>query len=610
MTIVEQGSPLRSTWAQRTHTCGELRSLHADQEVILNGWVHRRRDQGGLIFIDLRDRYGLTQIVVNREDSAEAHDVASRARSEYVLSVEGQVRDRPEGTANPELATGGIELAVSGVTVLAESKPPPFEITAETNVDESVRLRHRYLDLRRQRMRNLTELRHNIVREMREYLWAREFLEIETPTLVRSTPEGSRDFVVPSRHHAGNFYALPQSPQQMKQLLMVGGVDRYFQLARCYRDEDLRADRVAEHTQLDIEMAFVDREDILQLIEELYLEIATNLSDKTVVTTPFPRLTYADAIERFGSDKLDLRFALELVDVAADLAGRGFRAFDEAIDAGGRVKALVAPGIARYSRREVTKLQDVVTEAGGAGLVTIALNADGSLRSPLLRFFSEDALIKAARNAGAEQGDLVCIVAGQQEVVAASLSVLRLYLGKSLDLIQPDQLAFAWVIDYPMFEPDEETGGLTFSHNPFSGPADDSRDLLYQDPSRALSKQYDLTCNGNEVGGGSIRAHRADDLRRIYEVMGYSEAETEESVGHMLEAFTYGSPPHGGIAMGVDRLTMILGETANLRDVIVFPKNQAGLDLMLRAPSPVREEQLAELDLLLRKEPSTLPTSE
>ena len=578
--------------------------------MVLNGWVHRRRDQGGLIFIDLRDRYGLTQIVVNREDSAEAHDVASRARSEYVLSVEGQVRDRPEGTANPELATGEIELAVSGVTVLAESKPPPFEITAETNVDESVRLRHRYLDLRRERMRNLAELRHNIVREMREYLWARDFLEIETPTLVRSTPEGSRDFVVPSRHHAGNFYALPQSPQQMKQLLMVGGMDRYFQLARCYRDEDLRADRVAEHTQLDIEMAFVDREDVLQLVEELYLKIVTNLSDKTVVTTPFPRLTYEQAIERFGSDKLDLRFGLELVDVAADLAGHGFRAFDDAIDAGGRVKALVAPGIASYSRREVAKLQDIVTEAGGAGLVTIALNADGSLRSPLLRFFSEDALSEVARNAGAEHGDLVCIVAGHQEVVAGSLSVLRLYLGKSLDLIQPDQLAFAWVIDYPMFEPDEETGGLTFSHNPFSGPADDSRDLLYEDPTRAISKQYDLTCNGNEVGGGSIRAHRADDLRRIYEVMGYSEAETDESVGHMLEAFTYGSPPHGGIAMGVDRLTMILGETANLRDVIVFPKNQAGLDLMLRAPSPVRDEQIEELGLLLRQEPSVPLTSE
>ncbi len=610
MTSAKRHAPLRATWPQRTHTCGELRLLHTEQAVTLNGWVHRRRDQGGLIFIDLRDRYGVTQIVVNRDEAPEAHAVASRARSEFVLSVSGPVRARPQGTANPDLATGDIELGVHTVTVLAESKAPPFEITAETNVDESVRLRHRYLDLRRRRLRERIELRHEIVREMREHLWARDFLELETPTLVRSTPEGSRDFVVPSRLHPGNFYALPQSPQQMKQLLMVAGMDRYFQLARCYRDEDLRAERVFEHTQLDIEMAFVDREDVLQLIEELYLQIIGKLSSKKVQEVPFPRIQYADAIRRFGTDKPDVRFGLELVDVAPDIAGRGFRAFDDALAAGGHVKAVVAPGIAGYSRREVSALQDIVQEAGAAGMATIALNDDGSIRSPLSRFFDEDALLAAARNAGANQGDLVCIVAGTAEVVATALGDLRQHLGHALNLIEPDQLAFVWIIDFPLFEIDEEHGGFTFSHNPFCSPADDSFDLLYEDPGRALSKQYDLIGNGHEIGGGSIRAHRAKDLRRIYQVMGYGDAEIDDSIGHMLEAFTYGAPPHGGIAMGVDRLAMLLGGTENLRDVTVFPKNQAGFDLMLGAPGPLAPEQLKELNLALRDESPEPPQAE
>ncbi|MCY4114730.1 MAG: aspartate--tRNA ligase [Chloroflexi bacterium] len=598
---------MRATWPQRTHTCGALRLAHAGQAVTLNGWVHRRRDQGGLIFIDLRDRYGITQIVINRDEAPEAHAAASRARSEFVLSVSGPVRERPQGTANPDLATGDVELGVQAVTVLAESKAPPFEITAETNVDESVRLRYRYLDLRRRRLRELIELRHKVVREMREYLWARDFLELETPTLVRSTPEGSRDFVVPSRLHPGNFYALPQSPQQMKQLIMVAGLDRYFQLARCYRDEDLRADRVFEHTQLDIEMAFVEREDLLELIESLYLHIVDKLSSQALAEVPFPRITHAEAIRRFGTDKPDVRFGLELVDVAPDVSGRGFRAFDDAVADGGQVKAVVAPGIAGYSRREVSALQDIVQEAGAAGMATIALNDDGSIRSPLVRFFGEDALREAARNAGANQDDLVCIVAGSAPVVAEALGALRLHLGRALGLIQPNQLAFVWIIDFPLFEIDEETGGFTFSHNPFCSPADDSFDLLYTDPGRALSKQYDLICNGHEIGGGSIRAHRAKDLRRIYQVMGYSDAEIDDSIGHMLDAFTYGAPPHGGIAMGVDRLAMLLGGTENLRDVTVFPKNQAGFDLMLGAPGPLAPEQLDELHLMVRGEQEESP---
>ena len=591
-----------STWSRRTHTCGALRRADAGSTVVLNGWVHRRRDQGGLIFVDLRDRYGITQVVINRDDNAEAHETASGVRSEFVLAVTGQVRERPAGTTNPELATGEIEVGeIEGVEILAASQPPPFEITSDRDIDESVRLTHRYLDLRRIRMRELTELRFNISRVIREHLWERDFLELETPTLVKSTPEGARDFIVPSRHYPGQAYALPQSPQQLKQLLMVAGLDRYFQLARCYRDEDLRADRTAEFTQLDIEMAFVEREDILELIETLYLRLARELSTKRLLQEPFPRITYADAMERYGTDKADLRFGLELVDVSSAAAGHGFRVFDQVVESGGVVKAVVAPGSAAFTRREVDRLQDVVKANGAAGLATVALNDDGTLRSPLARFFGEDALRDLAAAAGAEQGDLVCLVADRRETANAALGELRLALGEKLDLIDPDVLAFGWIVDFPLFEPNEETGGLTFSHNPFCSPADDSFDLLYTDPARATAKQYDLVCNGHEIGGGSIRAHRAKDLHRIYQVMGFDEDSIQEQIGHMLQAFEYGAPPHGGIAMGLDRIAMIFGDTANLRDVTVFPKNQAGVDLMLQSPSPIDPAQLDELGLAAKE---------
>ena len=591
-----------STWSRRTHTCGALRRADAGSTVVLNGWVHRRRDQGGLIFVDLRDRYGITQVVINRDDNAEAHETASGVRSEYVLAVTGQVRERPAGTTNPDLATGEIELGeIQRVEILAVSQPPPFEITSDRDIHESVRLTHRYLDLRRIRMRELTELRFNISRVIREHLWERDFLELETPTLVKSTPEGARDFIVPSRHYPGQAYALPQSPQQLKQLLMVAGLDRYFQLARCYRDEDLRADRTAEFTQLDIEMAFVEREDILELIETLYLRLARELSTKRLLQEPFPRITYADAMERYGTDKADLRFGLELVDVSHAAAGHGFRVFDQVVESGGVIKAVVAPGSAAFTRREVDRLQDVVKTHGAAGLATIALNDDGTLRSPLARFFGEDALRELAQAAGAEQGDLVCLVADKRETANAALGELRLALADKLDLIDPDVLAFGWIIDFPLFEPNEETGGLTFSHNPFCSPADDSFDLLYTDPAKATAKQYDLVCNGHEIGGGSIRAHRARDLHRIYQVMGFDEDSIQEQIGHMLQAFEYGAPPHGGIAMGLDRIAMIFGDTANLRDVTVFPKNQAGVDLMLQSPSPIDPTQLDELGLAAKE---------
>jgi aspartyl-tRNA synthetase len=589
---------LTGTWSRRTHTCGELRMAHIGESVVLNGWVHRRRDQGGLIFVDLRDRYGLTQVVINRDENAEAHETIGQTRSEFVLSISGVVRERPSGTSNEELATGEIEIGqVTRAEVLSASKPLPFEITSGADIDESVRLTNRYLDLRRDRMRELTELRFNITRVMRQFLWERDFLELETPTLVKSTPEGARDFVVPSRHYPGQGYALPQSPQQLKQLLMVAGLDRYFQLARCYRDEDLRADRVAEFTQLDIEMAFVERDDVMALIEALYLEIVSKLSTKRVLKDPFPRLSYSEAIDRYGSDKMDMRFGLELADVSDSVSGRDFRVFNDVINNGGMVKALIAPGAAPFSRRQTSELEEVVKANGASGLATIALNSDGTIRSPLERFFGEAGLKEIARAAGAKDGDLVCMVADQREVAATSLGALRLRLGAQLGLIDPEVLSFAWVIDFPLFERDGETGGFTFSHNPFCSPADDSFDLLYTDPARALSKQYDLVCNGHEIGGGSIRAHRAPDLRRIYEVMGYGAEAIDDEIGHMLEAFEYGAPPHGGIAMGLERIAMILGGTSNLRDVTVFPKNQAGVDLMLKAPSMLTADQLEELGL-------------
>ena len=596
--------PPDAGWPKRSHTCGELRAEHSGSAVVLNGWVHRRRDQGGLIFLDLRDRYGITQVVVNRATSSEAHEIASSVRSEFVVAARGEVRARPNGTANPGLATGQIEVAAAAIDILAPSAPLPFEVTSGADVDESLRLEYRYLDLRRRRMLELTELRFRITRIMREFLWARGFLELETPTLVKSTPEGARDFVVPSRHHPGHFYALPQSPQQLKQLLMVGGLDRYFQLARAYRDEDLRADRSAEHTQLDIEMAFVEREDVLSLIQELYVVITDQLSEKSRLEDPFPRLTYAEALDRFGTDVPDLRFGLELSDVSEAVRGAGFRIFDNALAAGGRVKSIVVPGGASRSRKQIDRLTDIVKEGGAKGMVTIALAADGSVRSPLERFLGEAAVVELARSAGAEQGDLVCMVADRPEIVGAALAELRVHLGAALGLIDPDVLAFAWIIDFPLFEQIENEEGFTFSHNPFCAPADDSFELLYSDPGKALSKQYDLICNGHEIGGGSIRAHRAKDLRRIYEVMGNDPASTEEQVGHMLRAFEYGAPPHGGIAMGVDRIAMILGDTENLRDVTVFPKNQAGLDLMLGAPSPITDDQLEELHIRLRDQPS------
>jgi aspartyl-tRNA synthetase len=584
-------------------TCGALRLEHAGQDVILRGWVNRRRDLGGLIFIDLRDRYGLTQVVFNPEIAPEAHEIASDVRNEYVLEVQGIVRERPEGTRNPKLATGDVEVEVSRVEVLNSSKTPPFEITQTAEIEESVRLRHRYLDLRRSRLQANLVLRHAVIREMREFLSDRGFIEVETPLLIKSTPEGARDFLVPSSSFPGNFYALPQSPQQMKQLLMVAGLDRYYQIARCFRDEAQRADRQPEFTQLDIEMTFVQEADVMALLEELYVILTERFSGKRILETPFPRLTYKDAIDRFGTDRPDLRFGLELHDVSDAFYDTAFRAFAQTLAAGGQVKALVVPDSAAFSRREIDELTEVATRSGAKGLATFAVDIDG-IRSPIAKFLSESELAAMTTDIGAQPGDLVLAVADMPNVVAKVLSAVRDDLGQRLGLADPDVLAFCWIYEFPLLEWNAEENRWEATHNPFSGFLEDDRSLLKTRPGDVRARQYDLVGNGNELGGGSIRNHRRADQECLFELMGYSPEDTATRFGALLEALGYGAPPHGGIAMGIDRYLMLLANEENIREVIAFPKSQRGLDLMFEAPDAVGMDQMDDLGLSVSPERS------
>ncbi len=594
----------------KTHTCGELRAEHIGQEVTLAGWLNRRRDHGGLIFIDLRDRFGITQVTVNSDEAPEAHQVASQARSEYVLQVRGVVRRRPEGFENPQLATGEIEVIAQEVTILNPAKTPPFLIGGEAvNVDESLRLKYRYLDLRRPHMTRNMVLRHEIVRLIREYFYARDFLEIETPILLKSTPEGARDFIVPSRLHPGKFYALPQSPQQIKQLLMVAGMERYFQLARCFRDEDLRADRQPEFTQLDLEMSFVEPGDIRALIEALMIQISETVSPKPIRQVPFPVLTYQEAMERFGTDRPDLRFGLELFDVSDAVQESQFGVFRNAVAGGGQVKGVLYPGGASLSRREIDELTELVKPYGAKGLAWIGLKegagSDGhygaeALRSPIAKFLSQEELAAIVQRSGAQPGDLILLVADRPDVVAASLGNLRLAIGRRAGLVDENSLAFCWIVDFPLLEYDEEEGRWQAVHHPFTAAVDEDWDLLETAPERVRAKAYDIVLNGWEIGGGSIRIHRSDQQMRLFQRLGLSEAEVEEKFGHMLEAFQYGAPPHGGIALGLARMVAIYAETPTIRDVMAFPKTAAGTDLMLGSPSPVSEEQLRELHIAVR----------
>ena len=613
----------------RTHTCGQVRAADAGDRVRLSGWVHRRRDHGQIIFLDLRDRHGLTQVVIDATAAPAAHEAASRLRNEFVVTVEGLVAPRLAGTENARLATGAVEVRADAVRILNEAKTPPFYINdPDAPIDETLRLKYRYLDIRREPMQRRLLLRSRLVHAIREVHHANGFVEVETPNLIKSTPEGARDFIVPSRLQPGSVYALPQSPQQLKQLLMVAGIDRYFQIARCFRDEDLRGDRQPEFTQLDLEMSFVDEATVTTFVEGMVLEVTRSVvPDRPIQQVPFPRFTYDEVMERFGSDKPDLRFALELVDLAPALAGAdgsvasGFRVFDETLADGGRVKAIAVPGMGAASRREIDELTETARRFGARGLAHLSAEADGSVKGPIVKFLGDDLAAKLVAAAGAKPGDLVLIVADADAVVADVLGRLRSELGNRLGLADPQVLAFCWVDRFPMYQWDAEHSRWDATHNPFSGvlPQDEalmttaSGDLDARTPAdpagRARAMQYDIALNGWELGGGSIRIWRRDLLERSFRLQGQSLASMHEKFGAMLDAFDYGAPPHGGIALGIDRWAMILAQQTNIREVMAFPKTQSGTDPMLEAPSEPDPGQYAELGLKFVGVPGRAPSA-
>ncbi|HEX5948056.1 MAG TPA: aspartate--tRNA ligase [Actinomycetota bacterium] len=580
----------------RTHRCGELRADHAGQEVALCGWVAHDRDHGGVLFVDLRDREGSVQVVFHPEEQPEAHSTASRVRGESVVRVVGEVRRRPEGTVNPGLPTGEVEVAARELAVLSEAEPPPFPIEDRVQASEDIRLRHRYLDIRRPEMTRRLQLRHRAFGAIRRFLDERGFVEVETPMLTRSTPEGARDFLVPSRLSPGEFYALPQSPQLFKQILMVAGLDRYYQIVRCFRDEDLRADRQPEFTQLDIELSFVGETDVQSIIEELFLRVWREVLDVNLVT-PFPRLPYAEAMRRYGSDKPDLRYGMELADLTEAFRGTGFRAFAGVIEGGGVVKGFAAPGAAGWSRKDLDGLVVEAQGRGASGLVWVAWSG-GQARSPVEKHLSPDEVAAAVEATGAGDGDLLLLVADAETTVNTVLDGLRRLLADRLGKVPDAEFAFAWITEPPLFEWSEEEDRWVSVHHPFTSPA--TEDLS---PETARARAYDLVVNGWELGGGSIRIHRPDVQRKVFEALGFAPEDAEARFGFLLEAFRYGVPPHGGIAFGLDRTAMVLAGETNIREVIAFPKTQSGADLLTGAPAPVDEAQLRELGLRLRTPP-------
>jgi aspartyl-tRNA synthetase len=592
----------------KSRNCGELSPADAGQTVVLAGWVHTRRDQGGIVFIDLRDASGIVQVKFDRSTESAAHAVASEVRSEYVLQVTGTVVLREPRWVNPKLPTGELEVAATAAQVLNPSRTPPFYINEDTTeVSEQLRLKYRYLDLRRRRMRDNLVIRHKVVKFIRDFMTDRDFIEIETPILLKSTPEGARDYLVPSRVHPGHFYALPQSPQQLKQLLMVAGLERYFQIARCFRDEDLRGDRQPEFTQLDLEVSFVEEEDIFELIETMMTGMVQKLAPQFTVPAPFPRMTYAESMRRFGTDKPDLRYGLELFDATDLLANSRFGVFSGAIASGGQVRGLVAPRGATFTRRQADEFIDLVKTRGAKGMVTIALQGEGHLddltmddvRSPAARYLTLEEIKALAERSGAARGDMIMLVADRPATVNAGLDLVRRTLAGQQDLADASVLAFLFITEFPMFEWSEVEGRWQASHHLFTAPMSEDLALLDSDPGAARSRAYDLVCNGWELASGSIRIHDQQLQRKIFDLLGISPADQEERFGHMLEAFQYGAPPHGGIAPGIDRIVALLVGETDIREVIAFPKTKSAADPMTGAPSLVDEKQLHDLHIAL-----------
>ncbi len=595
----------------KTNNCAELNGRNIGQKVKLAGWVDRRRDHGQLIFIDLRDRSGIVQVVFNPEISREAHAIASDLRNEFVVQVFGEVSRRPEGTENPKMPTGEIEITVDKAVVLNTAKTPPFYINEDIDVNENVRLKYRYLDLRREHMKQNLILRHEVMRYMREFFYAKDFLEIETPIMMKSTPEGARDYLVPSRLYPGKFYALPQSPQQFKQLLMVGGVEKYFQLAKCFRDEDSRKDRQPEFTQLDIEMSFVEEEDILNLLEELFSGLIEKLKPELKVNKPFIRMSYAEAMDKYGSDKPDLRFGLEIGDISDIAVQTDFAVFKNVVKDGGKIRAIVAPGCAGYTRSQLDELNTFAQSLGAQGLLTISLgNGPGDLdsltmdqvKSRAAKFINAGQVIQMAKCLGAKKGDLLLIVAGKAEAANAVLGEVRKEMARRLNLIDNQELKMAFIVDFPLLNWNKEENRWEAMHHPFTSAKESDVSLLETAPEKVHGRHYDLVCNGFELGGGSIRIHNTDMQRKIFRIFGHSDEKIDRLFGHLLEAFEYGAPPHGGVAVGVDRFVMILTGEDTIRDVIAFPKNQSAYDLMFESPAEVSDKQIDELHIKLKME--------